>query len=253
MTCCTPRYICPGVHTFVLIEEVWKQPSAEEAAAGFTAEEVRRGLSLIYSTQPELVEQHMNIIRTEYDGYRFHKGQVNSVYNCQQIIYYLDALRTTGAPPQPMLDSTITQPDSAATKFIITNHYKHKPIHDKLQLLIGSYNTTTLIPPFSFDAHLFRHNSVDLTMMFLAYYYGYFTYADPKVGAGLLMATNAVYKDVIYDALRTDLGRELGPSNSTTAVLKQYKLTHWSGIDSLRRRRRLGEGKGAGKGVARRG
>ena len=230
MTYSTPRYICPGVHLFVMVEEVCKRPLQwVEAAAGFTYEEVRQGLSHIYPTQPELVEAHMMMIRTEYDGYRFHKEQVNSVYNSQQVMYYLDALDKTGEPPQPLIDSSIAQPDSAATRFIITNYYKHKSIHDKLQLLIGNYNTTTLIPPYYYTAHLFKPDRVDITMMMLAYAYGYLTYADPKVGKGLLIATNAVYKDIMYEAL----GSEIGGDKQTTAVLKQYKLARWRNIGSL--------------------
>ena len=237
MTCSTPRYVYPGVHSFVMVLDVCKDRDFE-VAVGFTAEEVRQCLSHIYPTQPELVEQHMNTIRTEYDGYRFHSEQVYSVYNSKQVIYYLKALYRTGAPPQPLIDSSITRPDSIATQFIITNYYKHKPIHDKLQLLIGNYNTTILIPRHYYTARLFEHNTVDLTMLLLAYYYGYLTYADPAVGRGLYVVPNAVYTDVIYDVLYSDLGRDLGRGlggsvNTITAVLEQYKLTRWSGMDSL--------------------
>ena len=226
MTCITPRFIYPGVHTFVMVLDVCEDKQLE-AVVGFTADEVKQCLSYIYPTQPELVETHMTTIRTEYDGYRFHKEQVESVYNSQQIIYYLKALQTTGESPQPMLDSTITQPDSAATKFIITNHYKHKPIHDKLQLLIGNYNTTILIPRHYYTARLFEHNTVDLTMLLLAYYYGYLTYADPKVGAGLYVVPNAVYKDVIYNVLY----RSIRNDKTMITAIERIKLIRWGRAD----------------------
>ena len=232
MTSSTPRDIYPGLNSFNLAQDVCDHPWLE-SVVGFTTEEVRQCLLHIYPTQPELVETHMNTIRTEYDGYRFHKDQVNSVYNSQQVIYYLNALYKTDEPPEPVLDTSIAQPDSIATKFIITNHYKKKSVHDKLQLLISSCNITTLIPPYYSESHLFKPDRVDANMMLLACYHGYLTYADPKVGVGLYVVPNAVYKDVIYDALGRELGRELGPSNNTTTVLEQYKLTRWSGIDSL--------------------
>ena len=224
----SPIAVSAGLLPFVWVKDV-SDCRELEAAVGFTAEEVRRGLSLIYPTQPEFVETHMNTIRTEYDGYRFHKDQVNSVYNSQQVIYYLKALQRTGEPPQYMLDDNIGHTDSIVSRFIVHNYYKHKPIYDKLQLLIGSYNSTlTNHRQYVRAASLFDQSTIAGSIVRLAYYHGYLTYADPAVGRGLYVVPNAVYKDIIYDVLYHSI------SNDKTIItaIERIKLTRWVRADS---------------------
>ena len=223
----SPIAVYPGLLYSLMVVEV-SECRELEAAVGFTADEVRRGLSLIYPTQPELVETHMNTIRTEYDGYRFHKDQANSVYNSQQVIYYLNALYRTGEPPQYMMDINIGHTDSIISRFIVHNYYKHKPIHDKLQFLIGNYNSTlTNHRQYVRAASLFDPTTIAGSIVRLAYYHSYLTYADPAVGAGLYVVPNAVYKDVIYDVLYHSI------SNDKTIItaIERIKLIRWGRAD----------------------
>ena len=212
----SPIAVRAGLSAFNMVLDV-SDCRELEAAVGFTADEVRQGLSLIYPTQPELIEEHMAIIRTEYDGYRFHSKQVESVYISQLVIYYLDELYRTGKPPEArgMMDINVAHPDNVVSTFIVKNHYKRKPVYDKLQLLIGSYNTTRLVCALD----LFDPYTIDAAMLHLAYYHSFLTYADPAVGAGLLVVPNAVYRDVIYDAWDGNISGD----NKVTDTIARYK------------------------------
>ena len=222
----SPVAVSAGLSAFNMAKDVSGRRELE-AAVGFTDNEVRQGLSLIYPTQPELIEEHMAIIRTEYDGYRFHSKQVESVYISQLVIYYLDELYRTGKPPEQRetMDTNVAHPDNVVSTFIIKNHYKRKSVYDKLQLLIGSYNATR--PVCALD--LFDPYTIDKAMLQLAYYHSFITYADPAVGAGLLVVPNAVFRDVIYDAWDGDIGGD----KKVTDTMERYKQARWGRADPL--------------------
>ena len=221
----SPIAVSAGLSSFNMVLDV-SDCRELEAAVGFTDNEVRRGLSLIYPTQPELIEEHMAIIRTEYDGYRFHSEQVESVFISQLVVYYLDELYRTGkSPEQEMMDTNVAHPDNVVSTFIVKNHYKRKSVFDKLQLLIGSYNATR--PVCALD--LFDPYTIDVAMLQLAYYHSFLTYADPAVGAGLLVVPNAVFRDVIYDAWDGNTGGD----KKVADTIVRYKQARWGRADPL--------------------
>ena len=222
----SPIAVSAGLPSFNMVKDVSGRRELE-AAVGFTADEVRRGLSLIYPTQPELIEEHMAIIRTEYDGYRFHSKQVESVYISQLVIYYLDELYRTGKSPEQreIMDTNVAHPDNVVSTFIVKNHYKRKSVYDKLQLLIGSHNATR--PVCALD--LFDPYTIDAAMLQLAYYHSFLTYADPAVGAGLLVVPNAVFRDVIYDAWDGNISGD----KKVKDTVERYKQARWDRADPL--------------------
>ena len=222
----SPVAVAAGLSSFNMALDV-SDCRELEAAVGFTADEVRQGLSLIYPTQPERIEEHMAIIRTEYDGYRFHSKQVESVYISQLVIYYLDELYRRGKSPEQreMMDINVAHPDNIVSTFIIKNHYKRKSVYEKLQLLIGSYNATR--PVCALD--LFDPYTIDKSMLQLAYYHSFLTYADPAVEAGLLVVPNAVFRDVIYDAWDGNIGG----NKKVAETIARYKQARWGRADPL--------------------
>ena len=226
MTGISPRAFADALSSLNMMTDV-SDYCEVEAAVGFTAGEVRQGLKLLYPTQPELVETHFEVMQREYDGYRFHKEQLEGVFNSQLVVYYLRDLHRTGKRPVEIMDINISNQGDVVAGFIVRN-YMRKSVNAKMQLLVGSYNTTLMTRGF-ISASLFDPGKVDVALVTLAYHHGYLTYSDPKAGKGLLAAPNAVFRDVLFMAL----GSDLGDKNTTDFFTKFAEDNRWRGASLL--------------------
>lgn len=205
-----PMAFSDGLSSLNMVEDV-SSSVFFESQFGFTEEEVRKGLQHIFPDQPKEVDEHLEVMRENFNGYRFHPNQVKGVFNPQICLYYLKHLHLYAHPPCPLLDENIATPGDNVAQYLIKNYRGGKDsdsagVFDFLRTKIG-------LPVIFADSvgsfrskQLFEASSVDSALLFLAYHHGYLTYCDPSdpTRKGCLVSPNAVYRKMFVDTLTSE-------------------------------------------------
>lgn len=194
----TPMAFSDGLSSLNMVLDVSAEPETE-TLFGFTTEEIKKALSLIYTPGSEDFEKHLDIMRTNFNGYRYSDLQRESVFNPQMCLYYLRELQRKGTTPRTLLDPSIGIAGDNVAQFLIKN-YKGFDAYPSLSLILGVFDLK-ILPAFRSE-DLFESNSINDALVSLAFFHGFLTYADPTgSNAGKLVASNRVFKEIFLQTL----------------------------------------------------
>jgi hypothetical protein len=91
-----------------------------EGLCGFTADDVSRAQRAVCpALSDEKQREHLEQMRTLYEGYRFHGEQDEPLYNPQDVLHYLHRLGRPGRPPTEFLDPADSGSTANVAKFLI--------------------------------------------------------------------------------------------------------------------------------------
>jgi hypothetical protein len=116
-----PVAFSDGLSSLNMVEDI-SMDKRFEATYGFTESEIKLALENIYpSDATDEMEMHLNIMKTNFNGYRFNKNQSNGIFNFQMVLYYLKSLQLNGTPPEELLDPNIAISSDNVASFLINN------------------------------------------------------------------------------------------------------------------------------------
>ena len=243
----TPMAFSDGLSSLNMVKDISDSPHYE-MQFGFTEDEIKVGLENVIPGRDSDIARHLEIMRDNFDGYRFNRKQVQSVFNPQMCLYYLKHLQWNGEPPFPLLDPNIASPYDNVAQFLIKNYRGINSI-GALDFLRYKVGIPVDISKEIFTFHsqqLFNVRTVDSALLALAYHHGYLTYCDPSDPnrRGFLVSPNKVFQEIFLAAIfssKKDILIEyfgLSANNTTSDELRKKivadegKLTDYS-IDKI--------------------
>ena len=234
----TPMAFCDGLSSLNMVKDISDSPKFE-MLFGFTEDEIKVGLEQVIPGRESDIASHLEIMRDNFDGYRFNRKQAQSVFNPQMCLYYLDRLQEYGEPPTPLLDPNIATPADNVAQFLVKNYRGINSIGalDFFRYKVGvPVEITKEIVTFR-SQDLFDVRTVDAALLTLAYHHGYLTYCDPSDlnRLGFLVSPNKVYQEIflaaVFSAKKDSIVEYFGLSVNNTASngLRKKIITAFKG------------------------
>jgi len=193
------------------------QEAAFNAMLGFTEAETRKlyadfkGVGKYAGDNPDAV---VRTIKPHYDGYCFSEESVGveTVFNSDMALYYLNALVSTGRPPKNLVDANIRTDYNKLEIIAEIQRRQCAETAEDVMPLTEELATTgevvfDLVESFPADkiAELENFRS-------LFYYYGILSMAGRKRGQTLFRIPNFCVRKQLFDYIRTAYGRTRQPS-----------------------------------------
>ena len=173
------------------------------ALCGFTHSEVTTALQQVAAHcgfTDEKVAEALALVRTFYNGYRFHPAATEMVYNSTLVLYFLDALQRDCQYPEEILDSNLSM-DRNRLLFISQLNGAESLISDALNEATP-LSVSTLAHRFGVADMLESEKSIEL-LIALLYYLGVLTLAGrDENGKLLLQIPNLVIRRLYAERLR---------------------------------------------------
>ena len=202
----TPMAFSDGLSSLNMVQDISDNPKFE-SLFGFSEDEVKLGLEQILPGKPttEFIDTHLEIMRDNFNGYRFNTQQVARVFNPQMCLYYMNSLKVFGKPPVPLLDANIADPADNMAQFLVRNYRGTESVGvlELLRYKVGfPVDIAREVQTFR-TSQLFDVATVDSALLALAYHHGYLTYCDPidPIRLGCLVSPNKVYQEMFLDAI----------------------------------------------------
>lgn len=173
------------------------------ALCGFTHSETAAAIQQVAAhcgfTDAKVAEV-LTLVRTFYNGYRFHPAATEMVYNTTLVLYFLDALQRDCQYPEEILDSNLSM-DRNRILFISQLNGAESLISDALNEATP-LAVSTLAHRFGVADMLESEKSIEL-LIALLYYLGVLTLAGrDENGKLLLQIPNLVIRRLYAERLR---------------------------------------------------
>jgi hypothetical protein len=171
-----------------ILEDISDIPEFE-ASFGFTADEVKKAIEVVYPSVGDSAQSQLNSTYKEmkryFDGYRFNQQQRESVYNPKMCVNYLHSLQSLGNPPKRPLDDAHFISERVVAKMFMDNYRDVDPSittesYDSFRLIGETFDADRVFKVFH-SMRLLNEYTFDDSLVSLAYYYGLLTHADPAV------------------------------------------------------------------------
>lgn len=210
---------------------------------GFHESDVRDALMKVKSEFPENiidVEEHLNVLKSNFNGYRFNEDQVEGIYNPQHCLRYLILLQRDGIPPKNIYDENILGASDNVAQFILRN----KNLNHPKQYTLSFFFDITSVNMFESFRHQDLYNPIlaNKALYSLAYFHGYLTHKDPALLTTQLskqVSSNGVFVCPNEVAIRSFLGSvfALGgqglSDEEADTILKKFKKATISQIQHI--------------------
>jgi hypothetical protein len=200
-----PVAFCDSLSSLNMVRDI-SMDKKFESTFGFTESEVRLALGNVFSTNNGTeMESHFNIMKANFNGYRFNKDQSSGIFNFQMVLYYLQLLQENGTPPEPLLDPNIAIPSDNVASYLI-NNYRGLDSLGALDFVLNSEGLKSNMLVAFRSQDLFDKQKVDDSLRSLAYYHGYLTFSDPSKQQlkELLVCPNEVYKTIFVETIKAE-------------------------------------------------
>ena len=142
----TPMTMYDVTSGFNIGKNISTNPEFNEMT-GFTEAELDAMLAYYELDAPETERE---LLREWYDNYKFSKTAAETVYNTDMILYYVDSLLQTGAPPDDLIDINVRS-DYSKLRHLIYTGKKLNGNFEMLRSLIGGETilADSIVPDFS--------------------------------------------------------------------------------------------------------
>jgi len=200
----SPMAFSDGLSSLNMVKDISYSPHFE-MLFGFTEDEIKVGLGHVIPGRDSDIAWHLEVMRDNFNGYRFNRKQVQSVFNPQMCLHYLKHLHWNGKPPCPLLDSNIASPADNVAQFLVKNYRGINSIGalDFLRYKVGIPVEIAKEIVIFRSQQLFNVQTVDAALLALAFHHGYLTYCDPsdQNKLGFLVSPNKVFQEILLDAV----------------------------------------------------
>jgi hypothetical protein len=116
-----------------MVEYISELPQFE-SLFGFSEEEIKVGLEQILlpsESSNDFIHLHLEVMKDNFNGYRFHPDQVKSVFNPPMCLYYMNPLRASST--SHLLDDNIADPTDNMTKFLVKSYRGSEEVIGKFE------------------------------------------------------------------------------------------------------------------------
>jgi hypothetical protein len=201
----TPIAFADGLSSLNIVLDLSAYPFFE-TTFGFTADEVKDALALIYPRNSTEFENCFVEMQRNFDGYRFHKDQQVAVFNPQMCLYYLNVLNLVGKAPESLLDDNFAAGN--VVEFLKNNYRSKTTYKNPIDFVLGSFDKELFQSFRSKD--LFDESTVDGALVSFAFYCGFLTFADPAMETqkGRLVPPNMAMKELFMKSLVKGLPKD---------------------------------------------
>jgi hypothetical protein len=178
-----------------------------EGLCGFTSGDVSHALKAVCpALSEEKQREHLEQMRTLYEGYRFNSEQDEPLYNPQDVLHYLHNLGRHGRPPTEFLDPADSGSTANVTKFLINKGKASAPCTLKY-FALGSTSPEksstyqgNVVPAFRSE-RLFLEDADSERLIALAYYHGFLTHKPDAAQRAILSSPNAAMRTAVVKEL----------------------------------------------------
>ena len=254
MTGIAPIALAEGSESMNMMLNLTHDPTFSEIF-GFREESVRGALERIAQDRglpaAEVVEQHLAVIRRNYDGYRFHPAQAEGLYNPQQSYYYLRHLAAHGTAPDNLLDENMENTTRAVGFLLSLYRLDMSKTAEQRVGHVLKYSASDffgdvpveLLRAFKSAAILDNHSEAAVAT--LLYHYGFLTHADPQAESTiewtkhrtdprlkLLTSSNEIHRDLLLrSAWESNKNLFLSARDMYRQIpVKEKRLIHAAGL-----------------------
>jgi hypothetical protein len=156
---------------------------------GFTEEEVRGIVEQFFQSNID-TDGLMNELRSNYNGYLFHKNGKHKVYNPDMILYFFREWNKRGQLPEQLVDENV-KTDYGRLRRLISNEQNRTQLEE---IILNGRVTTQIVSRFSFDRMYLQEYFVSLL-----FYMGLLTIQGPKEGLVELGIPNYVIRTIFWE------------------------------------------------------
>ena len=174
------------------------------------------------------VEGHLRTVKAWYDSYCFAEGRVGveSLYNCDMVLYYLSELVASGRPPKKLIDANIRS-DWGKLRTILAAQRRAETYDGVLplteQLAETDEVTFDLVDSFPIERVFDERNFKSLY-----YYYGIVTMGRVRRGRTWFRVPNECVRRQIFEYMRSEY--EKRPNAVDTAeFVDKFDAFAWDG------------------------
>ena len=158
---------------------------------GFTSEEAK---SLLKEIDVTNIEETMEILTENYNGYRFHKKTENTVFNSNMVLYFLDEYQRAKAIPDQLTDPNMRSDYHKLTAMF--DLFQEEDVKQAIleKIMNNESLETDIITNFNFSAPFQEEDFLSLL-----FYLGLLTIKEKGQAFDVSLQTpNAVIKDIYY-------------------------------------------------------
>ena len=231
----TPVAFSDGLSSLNMVKDLTFAPKFE-SMFGLTADNVKRGLSMIEHLTPANRTEYLEQMRAQYDGYLFLPTQKVPLFNPQYVLYFLDHLDRHRVPPSSLIDPAVSGATDSVAEYLISNYKAgapYTPWNFALGIMspqeMGTFHRE-VAPAFRSD-DLFHASTVSNSLISLAFFHGFLTYKPDEDKRAVLTSPNLVMQTVYARALFAGLPKQrLG---KLLAMLRKPDGTEFARIAKL--------------------
>ncbi|GAB4410500.1 MAG: ATP-binding protein [Bacteroidia bacterium] len=145
----------------------------------------------------------LGLLRSWYNGYRFHEAASESIYNPDMVLYYATEHQHQGCPPQNMLDTNIASDYGRIRQLFRLGGREARHFELLQELLAQREIRTQITAQFSFEKTF-----TDVDFLSLLYYAGMLTMRGNQLGIPKLVIPNKVIEKLYYDYFGDFIARQ---------------------------------------------
>jgi hypothetical protein len=206
----TPVAFDDGLSCLDILHDLRFDPEME-GLCGFTSDDVSRALKAVCpALSEEKQREHLEQMRTLYEGYRFNSEQDEPLYNPQDVLHYLHHLGRHGRPPTEFLDPAVSGSTANVAKVLINKGKADSPCTLKYFALgtawpekSGTYQGDVV--PALRSERLFIDGTDSERLIALAYHHGFLTHKPDAAQRAVLTSPNAAMRTAVVKELFTGL------------------------------------------------
>ncbi len=166
---------------------------------GFTEADVRTMLE--YYRQEGLlaleVEPMLDVMREWYNNYRFGRSSVESMYNSDMVLYFVNIVLSEQALPENLVDPNI-RIDYSKLRYLMNVDKRLNGNFSQLQSILQNGEiASNVVLSFPLQQILSRENFISLLV-----YFGLLSFAGEQGGLPLLRIPNLTVRDLLYGFIR---------------------------------------------------
>ena len=178
---------------FNIAQNVSMFPELNEMT-GFTNDETKVLLKEVAVTSKERIEETMELLIENYNGYCFHKNAENKVFNSNMVLYFLDAYQRAKGIPDQLTDPNMTSDYRKLTAMFDLFEEEETKQAVLEQIMSNESLETDIITNFDFHSHFRKADFLSLL-----FYLGLLTIKGEGTLYDVQLQTpNYVIRDIYY-------------------------------------------------------
>ena len=179
---------------FNIAQNVSMFPELNEMT-GFTNDETKVLLKEVAVTSKERIEETMELLIENYNGYCFHKNAENKVFNSNMVLYFLDAYQRAKGIPDQLTDPNMTSDYQKLTAIFDLFEEEEETKQAVLEQIMSNESLETdIITNFDFHSHFRKADFLSLL-----FYLGLLTIKGEGTLYDVQLQTpNYVIRDIYY-------------------------------------------------------